>query len=57
MSKSLVEHIIRADVRAQTAYPVPDAQGLVKLDAMENPYALPAALREQLGQRLAAVAS
>lgn len=56
MSKSLVERIIRADVRAQTAYAVPDAAGLVKLDAMENPYALPQALREELGQRLAAVA-
>ncbi len=56
MRKSLVERIIRADVRAQTSYLVPDAHGLLKLDAMENPYILPAALREQLGQRLAAVA-
>lgn len=56
MSKSLVERIIRADVRALSAYPVPDASGLVKLDAMENPYSLPQALREELGQRLATVA-
>jgi histidinol-phosphate aminotransferase len=55
MSKSLVERIIRADVRAQTAYAVPDAAGLVKLDAMENPYELSPALREELGHRLAAV--
>ena len=56
MSKSLVERIIRADVRALSAYPVPDAVGFVKLDAMENPYTLPQALRDELGQRLAAVA-
>ena len=56
MSKSLVERIIRADVRALSAYPVPDAAGFVKLDAMENPYTLPQALRDELGQRLAAVA-
>lgn len=56
MSKSLVERLIRADVRAQSAYPVPDATGMVKLDAMENPYTLPAVLREALAARLAAVA-
>ena len=38
------------------AYPVADAQGFVKLDAMENPYRLPEALRRELGERLAAVA-
>jgi histidinol-phosphate aminotransferase len=56
MSKSLVERIIRADVRAQTAYAVPDATGLVKLDAMENPYELPQDLRQQLATRLSEVA-
>ena len=29
------------------AYHVPDSRGLVKLDAMENPYALPDELRAQ----------
>lgn len=53
---SLIENIIRADVRALAAYPVADAAGFVKLDAMENPYPLPEALRLELGQRLAAVA-
>ena len=56
MNKSLVERIIRADVRALSAYAVPDATGFVKLDAMENPYTLPQAIREDLGQRLAQVA-
>ncbi len=34
---SVIQNIIRADVRALSAYHVPDASGLVKLDAMENP--------------------
>lgn len=32
-------------IRALHAYSVPDAQGLIKLDAMENPYGWPAELR------------
>lgn len=52
----LVATVFRADVRAQSAYHVPDAAGMVKLDAMENPYPLPAALRQELALRLADVA-
>jgi histidinol-phosphate aminotransferase len=43
-------------VRAMSAYHVPSADGMVKLDAMENPFSLPPALARQLGERLAAVA-
>jgi histidinol-phosphate aminotransferase len=50
------QDIIRRDVLAMTSYPVPDATGFVKLDAMENPFTLPAALAAQLGEHLAAVA-
>ncbi len=53
---SLIENIIRPDVRALSAYHVPDAAGFVKLDAMENPYTLPEPLRAGLGRRLADVA-
>jgi len=52
---SLIDTIIRADVRALAAYHVPDAAGFLKLDAMENPYTLPEALREELAERLAEV--
>ena len=48
--------VVRDDVRALAAYHVPDATGLVKLDAMENPYTLPPELQRQLGERLGAVA-
>lgn len=47
---------IRADVRAINAYHAPSAEGFIKLDAMENPYPLPAELAKALGERLAAVA-
>lgn len=53
---SLVQNIIRADVRALSAYHVPDASGLVKLDAMENPYTLPPDLQRKLGERVGAAA-
>jgi len=48
--------LVRDEVLAMKAYHVAPARGMVKLDAMENPYALPLALREELGKRLAAVA-
>lgn len=47
---------IRPDVRAMRAYHVAPSEGLIKLDAMENPYRLDAALQHELGQRLGAVA-
>ena len=50
------QDIIRPDVLSMTSYPVADAAGLVKLDAMENPYTLPAPLASALGERLAGVA-
>ena len=53
---SLIETVIRPDIRALSAYHVPDPSGLVKLDAMENPYTLPDELRTALAQRLADVA-
>ncbi|GAB2467550.1 histidinol-phosphate transaminase [Comamonas humi] len=47
---------IRPDVRAMHAYHVQPATGLLKLDAMENPYSLPPALQRALGERLGALA-
>jgi len=41
----LVARLIRAEIRALKAYHVPDATGLIKLDAMENPYSLPEELK------------
>jgi len=49
-----IERWVRPEIRALGAYPVPDATGLVKLDAMENPWFWPRELRGHLGERLAA---
>jgi histidinol-phosphate aminotransferase len=37
------------------SYPVADSSGYIKLDAMENPFTLPASLQTELGTRLASV--
>lgn len=47
---------IRGDVRSMHAYAVQDAAGMVKLDAMENPFSLSPELQTALGLRLGAVA-
>src|SRR4029453_1986439 len=44
---------IRADVRAMRAYAVAKAEGMIKLDAMENPYRLPESVRAKLAAVLA----
>ncbi len=46
---------IRSDVQAMHAYTVQHSVGMVKLDAMENPFTLPPALQAELGARLGAV--
>jgi histidinol-phosphate aminotransferase len=50
------EGLVRDEIRALDAYHVTPAAGLVKLDAMENPYALPEKLAREMGERLARVA-
>ena len=52
----LISRRIRPDVVAMHAYPVQSSVGMLKLDAMENPFALPLALQAELGQRLGALA-
>jgi len=47
---------IRQDVQGMHAYAIQDSAGLVKLDAMENPYSLPPELQDLLGQRLGRLA-
>ncbi|MHA7881059.1 MAG: histidinol-phosphate transaminase [Saccharospirillum sp.] len=48
-----VHRWIQPEVQRMAAYVVPDASGLVKLDAMENPFSLPAPLHQAWFQRLA----
>jgi histidinol-phosphate aminotransferase len=55
LQNKILSHI-RSDVQSMHAYAIQDSAGMVKLDAMENPYALPAALQAQLGERLGQLA-
>jgi histidinol-phosphate aminotransferase len=50
------ESLVRDEIRALTAYHVSPAQGLIKLDAMENPYRLPPDLAARMAERLKDVA-
>lgn len=45
--KQRVNEWVRPEIRALKAYHVPEAAGLIKLDAMENPYTWPPALVEE----------
>ena len=47
---------IRQDVQSMHAYAIQESEGMVKLDAMENPHRLPLELQEELGRRLGALA-
>jgi histidinol-phosphate aminotransferase len=49
------ENLVRPEILALKAYHVADAEGMVKLDAMENPYPLPSAMRAELAQVLSRV--
>jgi histidinol-phosphate aminotransferase len=51
-----IETVIRQDVQSMHGYAIQPSAGLVKLDAMENPFRLSAALQAELGARLGAVA-
>lgn len=44
------EQVLRADIRALSAYHVPPSDGMLKLDAMENPYRLPRDMREDVAR-------
>lgn len=46
------DQLIRPEIQRLKAYHVADAAGMVKLDAMENPYSLPDDLRVELAEKL-----
>jgi len=51
-AEDLVAAVVRPEIRALSAYAVAKAEGMIKLDAMENPYALPAGARDLLDEAL-----
>ncbi len=52
---SILSRLIRPEIRALKAYHVPDSAGLIKLDAMENPYTWPETLKQEWLEVLRAV--
>lgn len=51
-----LQRVIRQDVQSTHGYAIQPSAGLVKLDAMENPFRLPEPLQRALGDRLGRVA-
>jgi histidinol-phosphate aminotransferase len=51
-----IARTIRQDVTSSAGYAIQPSAGMVKLDAMENPFSLPPTLQCALGERLGAVA-
>ena len=47
------EKLLRPELLALHAYHVPPASGMIKLDAMENPYPLPQGLRDEIARLVA----
>jgi histidinol-phosphate aminotransferase len=52
----IVAAVVRPEICALAAYSVAPSEGMIKLDAMENPFPLPDAVRGRLGAALAQVA-
>jgi len=50
---SLASTLLRREILDLHAYHVPDSAGYIKLDAMENPYFIPLALREEIAATVA----
>ncbi len=50
--RARIASTVRPEVQQIARYHVPDARGLVKLDAMENPYPLPPALGRELADAI-----
>ena len=42
-----IRRTIRQDVASMHAYAIQDSRGLIKLDAMENPFSLPPDLQDR----------
>lgn len=55
-ASSLASTLLRREILDLHAYHVPDCAGYIKLDAMENPYSVPPALRGEIAEAVAAAA-
>jgi len=55
-ASSFASTLLRREILDLHAYHVPDSAGYIKLDAMENPYSVPPALRSEIAEAVAAAA-
>ena len=55
-ASTVQERTLRPEIRELSAYAVPDSSGMLKLDAMENPFLWPASMREAWRREVADVA-
>ena len=55
-ASSLAAALLRQEVLDLHAYHVPESSGYIKMDAMENPYLVPTALRGEIAEAVAAAA-
>jgi histidinol-phosphate aminotransferase len=55
-ASTLAGELLRKEVLGLHAYHVPDSSGYIKLDAMENPYLVPPALRGEIAEAVATAA-
>lgn len=55
--RNSLDHVIRPEILELSPYHVPPSSGMVKLDAMENPYSLPETLREEIAQLVATISA
>ncbi len=53
--ETLIQSWVRPEIRSLPAYHVPNASGMIKLDAMENPYTWPQAMRDEWADLLSRV--
>ena len=54
---NLVEQVVRPEILRLSPYHVPSSSGMIKLDAMENPYSLPEALREEIANLVTTISA
>jgi histidinol-phosphate aminotransferase len=52
-----LDQVIRPEILRLLPYHVPSSSGMIKLDAMENPYSLPETLREEIAQLVTTISA
>ncbi len=55
MTTTLIESLVRPEIRALASYHVPESSGMLKLDAMENPNPWPGALVREWQEAMSSV--